>query len=156
MKSVVQAGRICVNGLTHNLIGPTTVIAKAVRASLDITLGELCSFAVIQGLDTGEDVNVFFKEIGELGQQATSLGGGDVFPGTVEGLASGLDSDIDIFFGSFVDTGNDFFVVRVDGLEGLAVDTFDELAIDEPYNRRLASLHKKEEREHTSQEAAHI
>ena len=80
---------------------------------------------------------MFFEEISELGQHATSLGGGDVLPGTVEGLAGGLDSDIDIFFGSFVDTGDDFFVVGVDGLEGLAVDTFDELAIDEPYNRRL-------------------
>lgn len=132
MEGVVQAGRICVDGLTHNLIGPTTVVAKAVRASLDITLGELCSFAVIQRLDAGEDVNMFFEEISELGQQATSLGGGDVLPGTVEGLAGGLDSDIDIFFGSFVDTSNDLFVVRVDGLEGLAFDTFDELAIDEP------------------------
>lgn len=56
-------------------------------------------------------------------------------PGTLEGSASGLDGDIDILLGGLVDGGDDLLVGGVDGLEGLALDTLDELVVDEPAER---------------------
>jgi hypothetical protein len=53
-------------------------------------------------------------------------------PGTLEGSASGLDGDVDILLSGLVDGGNGLLVGGVDGLEGLAFDTFDELVVDEP------------------------
>jgi hypothetical protein len=56
-------------------------------------------------------------------------------PGALEGGASSLDGDIDILLGGLVDGGDDLFVGGVDGLEGLALDTLDELVVDEPAER---------------------
>lgn len=40
---------------------------------------------------------------------------------------------VDIFLGSFVD-GDDWLLGgRVDALKGLAIDTFDEFVVDEPW-----------------------
>jgi hypothetical protein len=55
-----------------------------------------------------------------------------VFPFSVERLSCGLDCDIDIFFGGFVNGADDFFVGGVDDFEGFAVNTFNPFVVDEP------------------------
>jgi hypothetical protein len=57
-------------------------------------------------------------------------------PVTLKGSASGLDGDVDILLGGLVDGGDDLLVSGVDGLEGLALDTLDELVVDEPVKER--------------------
>ena len=56
-------------------------------------------------------------------------------PGTLEGSASGLDGDVDILLGGLVDGGDDLLVSGVGSLEGLALDTLDELVVNEPGGR---------------------
>lgn len=53
-------------------------------------------------------------------------------PDTLEGGAGRLYSNVDILFGGLVDRGNDLLVGGIRGLEGLALDTSDELVVNEP------------------------
>lgn len=55
-----------------------------------------------------------------------------MLPGALQSFAGSLDGDVDILLRGLVDGDNGLLVVGVDGLEGLALDTLDELVVDEP------------------------
>jgi len=59
------------------------------------------------------------------------------FPWALECLACCCDGNVDILLGSFTDGADDFFGGGVDGLEGLAVDTFDKFVVDESEGKEL-------------------
>lgn len=124
-----------VDSLTGDLVGPATVVAQAASGIGNVTLGQGDGLAVVEGLNGGEGLDITLEEVGQLGEHTATVRGGHVVPGTLEGGASGLDGDIDILLGGFVDGGDDLFVGGVDGLEGLALDTLDELVVDEPAQR---------------------
>jgi hypothetical protein len=53
-------------------------------------------------------------------------------PRAIECLARCRDGNVDIFLCRLVDRGDYFFGGRVNNLDGLAVDGFDKLIVDEP------------------------
>lgn len=62
--------------------------------------GHLDWLPVVETLDFCEDLLISLDEISELVQQARPLKTRDIFPPcSVESLASGRDSDIDVFLG---------------------------------------------------------
>lgn len=78
-----------VDGLALDLVGPTTVVAQAADNSANITLGHGNGLAVIEGLDSGEEIGVLLGELSKLDEQgATGLGGG-LLPLALKGLAGG-------------------------------------------------------------------
>jgi len=115
-----------------NLVGPATVVAQAAGGVSDIDLSHGDGLAVIKGLDGGQCLDITLKQVGQLGEHAAAVRGGHIVPDALEGSASGLDGDVDILFGSLVHGDNGLLGGRVDGLEGLALDTLDELVVDEP------------------------
>lgn len=121
-----------VNGLTGDLVGPATVVAQAASGSGDVALGHGDGLAVVQSLNSGQGLDVALEQVRQLGEHAATVRGGHAAPGTLEGGASGLDGNVDILLGGLVDGGDDLLVGGVDGLEGLALDTLDELVVDEP------------------------
>lgn len=132
--------RVLVNGLTGDLVGPATVVAQAAGGSGNIALGHGDGLAVVQSLNSGEGLDVALEQVGQLGEHAATVRGGHAVPGTLEGGASGLDGNVDILLGGLVDGGDNLLVGGVDGLEGLALDTLDELVVDEPVRGRGGRL----------------
>lgn len=58
-------------------------------------------FSVVQSLDLCEDLLVSFDEVSKFVKEAGAFKSGDVFPpGSVERLAGGCNSDIDVLLGS--------------------------------------------------------
>lgn len=132
-----------IDRLTGDLVGPATVVAQAGTTVGDISLGHQHALSVVQDLDGGQGLNLTLPKIGQLGQHATTLGGGHLAPGTLESGAGSLDGNVDILLSGFVDRGNDGLVSGVNGLEGLAFGTLDELVVNEPMKRRQLVLRLK-------------
>jgi len=57
-------------------------------------------------------------------------------PFALERFPGGGDGDVDILLGSFVNSDDGLLGCGVDGLEGFAVYTLDELIVDEPVMSR--------------------
>jgi hypothetical protein len=112
---------------------------QAACASSDIALGHADSLAVVQRLDRSELISVLLKEVCELHEQAPTVLGSLFPPGALESFACGGYSEVDILLGGLVDRADDALVGGVDDLEGLAVDTFDELVVDEPAGRNSSA-----------------
>lgn len=74
---------------------------------------------------------MLFQQIGEFGEIFRTVAGSDLFPRTFKGLSCGLDGDIDIFLCRLMDSDYGFFGRRIDGLERFAINSFDELVVDE-------------------------
>ena len=130
-----------VHGLALNLICPATVVSQAASAHADVDLGHGDGLAVVERLHGGEQVQVLLEKVGEVDEQLAAVLRGLLSPRTLEGLAGSCYGDVDILLGGLVDGGDDLLGGRVDDLEGLAVNTFDELVVDEPAGRRqLSSL----------------
>ena len=121
-----------VNGLAVDLVGPATVVTKTSGGVGDINLGHGDGLAVVQSLNGGQDLDITLEEVGQLGEEAATLGGGHLSPDTLEALAGSLDGNVDILLGGLVHRDNGLLVGGVDGLEGLAVDALDEFVVDEP------------------------
>lgn len=79
-----------------NLVSPSTVVSQAARCEANIHLGHGESLAVIQGLDSGESVDVLIEERSEFVKVDTSGGGVGGGPYGVEGFSGGLDGNVDI------------------------------------------------------------
>lgn len=75
------------------------------------------------------------EEIGKLDKKLSAVLRCLLPPWAVEGLAGGLDSDVDILLGRLLDGCDDLFCGRVDDLEGLAVNGLDELVVDKAVPR---------------------
>lgn len=73
---------------------------------------------------------MLLDEVGELEEEAAALGGVHVAPG-LEGAAGGLDGDVHVGLVGLLDLGDDLARGRVDGLEGLAREGVDPLAVDQ-------------------------
>jgi hypothetical protein len=129
---VVHGVGVGVDGLAANLVGPSAVVTQATGRVGHVQLGHGQGLAVVQGFDAGDDVHIPLEEVGQLGQHPTSVGGGDMLPGALICRSGRLDGDVDILLGGLVDGSDDLLVVGVDGLEGLAIDTLDELVVDKP------------------------
>lgn len=123
-----------IDGLALDLIGPTTIVAEAANNGTDVAAGVGDGLAVVERLNSGEELEVLLGEVGELEEEVTSLLGGGLPPLALEGLASGGDGQVDILLGTLADGGDDLLGGGVDNLELLLVDTLSPLAVDETAN----------------------
>ena len=121
-----------IDGLALNLIGPTAVVADGANDGANIATGHGDGLAIVERLNSGEEVEVLLDQVGELQEVDTTLLGSDLAPGTLESLAGSLNGNIDILLGGLVDGADDLLGSGVDDLEGLFLDTLNELVVDEP------------------------
>ena len=132
LPDVVEGIGACVDNFTLDLVCPTTVVPQAASGSRNVdALGHAEGLAVVESLDSSEQVCVLLEEIGELHEKLSAVLGGLLPPWALEGLACGGDSDVDILLGSLLDGADDLLGRGVDDLEGLAVDGLDEFVVDE-------------------------
>lgn len=138
MAGVREGLVVLVDGLTDNLVGPATVVAEAASGVGDIALAQGDGLTVIDGLDSGQGLNITLEEVGKLDKHAATLRGSHIVPGTLEGSTGSLDGNVDILLGGLVDGSDDLFVGGVDGLEGLALNTLNKLVVNEPKVKKSA------------------
>lgn len=119
-----------VDGLALDLVGPASVVSDAADDGADITTGVGDGLSVVEGLDGGEEVEVLLGKVGKLQQQDASLVGGGGLPDAVEGLAGGLDGEVDVLLGTLADGGDGLLGGGVDNLELLLVNTLNPLAVN--------------------------
>jgi hypothetical protein len=132
LPDVVEGIRACVDNLTLDLVCPTTVVPQAASCSRNVNaLSHAESLAVVEGLDSGEQIGILLEEVGELHKKLSAVLRGLLSPWAFEGLACGGDGNVDILLGSLLDRADDFFSRGVDDLEGLAVYGLDEFVVDE-------------------------
>jgi len=98
---MLGVAKLLVGGLDDlalNLVGPTTVVSEDGGRLGDIeALGSRERLTVVESLDTGKDVQISLDELGDLGENSSSLEPwGVVAPDSVECLSGNLDGDIDI------------------------------------------------------------
>jgi len=122
-----------VNSLTSDLISPATVVAETAGSVGNVDLGHSDGLSVIKSLNGSDGVHITLEEVGELGEHTATFGGNHLLPGTLEGLASCLHSNVDILLGSLVDGGNGLLVGGVQGFEGLAINTLNKFVVNEPW-----------------------
>jgi len=120
-----------INGLSLDLVGPTTVVSEAANDGTDITTGVGDGLSVVERLNSGEKVEVLLSEIGELEEEVASDLGRSGSPLALESLAGSGDSQVDILLGTLADGGDDLLGGGVDNLELSLVDTLNPLAADE-------------------------
>jgi hypothetical protein len=130
--SVGEGLGVGVNGLTSDLVSPATVVAQTASSVGNIDLGHRDGLAVIQSFNGGEGLHITLEEVGKLGEHAATVRGGHLLPGTLEGGTGSLDGDVYILLGSLVNRGDGFLVGGVESFKGLALDTLDELVVNEP------------------------
>lgn len=128
---VVESIGACVDDLALDLVCPTTVVSQAARCSSDVTLGHCEGFAVVERLNSSEEIDILVKEVRELDQQLATVAGGNLPPWALECLASGGNGNVNVLLRGLMDLADDLLVGRVDDVELLAIDTLDELVVDE-------------------------
>jgi len=120
-----------VDDLTLDLVCPTTVVSQATSGHGNIDVGHGESLAVVERLDGGESRSVLLEEVGELAEQLATVLWSHLSPATIESLAGGGHSNVDILLRGFLNRADDLLVRWVDGFKGLVVDTLNPLAVDE-------------------------
>lgn len=75
---------------------------------------------------------MLLKQFSKLQEQAATSSGCGGAPFAIKGLSGSSNSDIDVLLRSLVDLADDGLIVRVDGIEGFAVNTRNKFVIDEP------------------------
>jgi hypothetical protein len=131
MSSIRQAIDICIDCLSIDLIGPTTIVAQTSSRSSDIAFSQCHTLAIIEGFDGGDCVNIAFQEIRKTGKKATTVRRSDALPLALESFAGGFHRNIHVFRCSFVYSYNGLLIMRVNGFKSLAFDTFDKFIVDE-------------------------
>lgn len=132
MTGVRQTARVGIDRLADDLVRPATVVPDAVCREGNVALGDLEGLAVVERLDGGDGIQVALEEVRKASEETAALRGDDVPPNTFERFAGGFDGDVNVFLGGLVNGHDGFFVMRVDGFEGLAFYTGDEFIVDEP------------------------
>lgn len=132
-----------IDGLALDLIGPTAVVADGANNGANIATGHGDGLAIVERLNSGEEIEVLLDQVGELEEVDTTLLGSDLAPDTLESLAGSGDGNIDILLGGLVDGADDLLGSGVDDLEGLLLDTLDELVVDEPGRARWLAFELK-------------
>lgn len=86
------------NGLTVDLVCPTTVVSEDSSGFSDIeTLGNSKGLSVVEGFKGSKDIDISLHQGSDLHEQLASLETWDVeTPGGVEGIVSGIKSDLDV------------------------------------------------------------
>ena len=67
MSGVVERFGILFDDFAVDLVGPATVVADIGGGLLDVDAGHGDGFAIIEGFDGSEDLEISFKELGEFG-----------------------------------------------------------------------------------------
>ena len=76
-------------------------------------------------------IYILLEEVGQFDEIPPALLGCDESPCLLECLPCYRYCNIDIFFGGFVNGCDGLLGGGIDGLEGLAVNAFDEFVVDE-------------------------
>jgi hypothetical protein len=135
---VVESSGLGVNDLSVDLVRPTTVVSQASGSSVDVDLRVGNALSVVQRLDRGDLKDVLLNQIGELHKESTALCRGHLGPWAGgEGHPGGLHRDVDILLSGLVNRADWLLGGRVEDLESLALDSPDELAVDEPEDGSL-------------------
>ncbi len=137
---VVERFGVDVDGLAVNLIGKATIVSGAASNSANIATSQGNGLAIVEGLDSSQEVKVLLDEISKSRQVDATLLRGGFTPCCVESRAGSDDSDIDILLGGFVDGADNLLGGWVDDLERLLVDTCDPFVVDEPVRREQRGL----------------
>ena len=132
---VVESVGSSVDDLAGDLVRPTTVVSEAADAHADVNLGHGDGLAVVERLNSSEQVEVLLEQVGELHKKSATVLRGLFPPRALKGLACGGDGDVDILLGGLLDRGDYALVGGVDNIEGPALCGFDELVVDEPGRR---------------------
>lgn len=99
--------RVDIVRLALNLVCPTSIVSDAANHSANVTLGHCDGLAVVERLDSRQQICILLQEIGELQQHTASLIRSCLFPGAVESLAGGCHGNIDILLCGLVDLSDD-------------------------------------------------
>lgn len=132
MSCVRKGLRVGVDNLALDLVGPASIVSQGSRRRTNIALGDGKGLSIVKRLDSSQSVDILLHQVGEFGQQFTSVLRGLLLPWALECLAGGRNGNIDILLGGLVDGTDNFFVCGIDGLEGLALDALYKLIVDEP------------------------
>ena len=132
---VVEHAGSNVNGLALDLVGPTSVVAESLAHSADITARHVDGLSIVEGLNSDEELAVLFDNIGELEEEDSALVGRHLPPGTLKGITSSLDGDVDVLLGGFADGSDHLLRGGVDRLEFLLLNTLNPLIVDESGRR---------------------
>lgn len=144
LSGVCKGVWVCIDNLALNLVGPATIVSQA--ASSHGHISSLChteSLSVIERLYSSQKVYVLLEQIGKLDEESSSVLGCLLSPDCLVCLAGSSYCDIDILFCGLVDRADNFFGGGVDGLEGLSVNTLNELVVDEPGVNMLVLTRRK-------------
>ena len=132
LPDVVKGIRCSIDYFTLNLVGPATVVPQTANGAGQVTLpGHGEGLAVVESLDSGEEVGVLLEQVGKLDEKLSSVLWCFLPPGTVESLASSSNCNVDIFLCSLMDRADDLLSGGVDDLKRFAIDPLDELIVDE-------------------------
>ena len=121
------------DGLAVDLVGPAGVVAVGLDGQRQVGVERIAvGLAVVERFEGGQLFLVLLDEVGELVEQPAAFGGAHLRPGAfLEGLAGGLDGEIDVGLVALGDLADGLAGGGVEGGEGLAGDAVEPFAADE-------------------------
>lgn len=120
-----------IDGLALDLVGPAAIVPQASDNGINITTSHGDGLAVVERLDSYEEIPVLFDKSGEVEKKDAALLRGGCAPLALEHLAGSGDGNINILLSSLGNRADDLLCGGVDDLKGLLVHTLDELIVDE-------------------------
>mmetsp|Transcript_34092 Transcript_34092/g.61455 ORF Transcript_34092/g.61455 Transcript_34092/m.61455 type:complete len:545 (-) Transcript_34092:51-1685(-) len=129
------------DGLAVDLVGPSGVVAEVVNGERHIgDARDVEGLAVVESLEASERLSVGLQGVGELVDETTALFAGHPWPGAlIEGLAGGLDGQVDVSRVTLRDTEDLFAIAGVLHAHGLAGLGVNPLVVDEELVGEVAS-----------------
>lgn len=121
-----------VDDLALNLVGPASIVSQTASNHADVDLCHSNGLSVVERFNSGQEVEVLFDQVGKVDQQFATVLWGLLSPDCLVCLSGSSYRNIDILLCGLGDGADNFLSRWVDGLEGLAIDTFDPLVVDEP------------------------
>lgn len=121
-----------IESLALNLVRPPSVVSYAADDGPNVASCHGNGLAIVERLDSSQQVQVLLRQVRKLEQQNAALLGCGLAPDALEGLSRSGDGKVDILLCGLTDGADDLLCCGVDDLEGLFVDTFNPLVVDEP------------------------